>query len=337
MYINGIGIIGRFGRGKELLLNELESNPDFNSLSCSDYVVDNLSLKDKVLGKKLRRADRYTKMSVLSANDCLNDSVSISDEEMDLSRTGIILATAFGPHNTAFSFLDDIIEYGENNVSAIKFSHSVHNAAASYIALLLGITGPTLTVTQFKFPVQHAFILAQSWLESNICDNVLVCCVDEKGGVFNNIAKQKLSIAENGSDLKPSFSINSKCIPSEGCTCFLMQNNIASTTYCDVTKTVFNSLNIINSDFKIIGSDGLPSDETGYLKINSDELHSYSQIYGSLLIGSAFDCAVGALSLKMKKIFTLNNSPTSNINISSIACHKLDCNKNSATILLSSP
>ena len=131
-------------------------------------------------------------------------------KKIDLSKTGVILATAFGPHNTTFSFLDDILEYGEDSVSAIKFSHSVHNAAASYIALLLKITGPTLTVTQIKFPIQHALILAANWLNDDTCDNVLVCCVDEKGELYDEVARKKLNLKKNGNISPFSFSKNAR-------------------------------------------------------------------------------------------------------------------------------
>ncbi len=47
------------------------------------------------------------------------------------------MATAFGPHVTTFNFLDDILDHGDAAVSPTTFSNSVHNAAASYIAMAL--------------------------------------------------------------------------------------------------------------------------------------------------------------------------------------------------------
>jgi 3-oxoacyl-[acyl-carrier-protein] synthase II len=329
-YINGIGILGKFGRGIDTFSEQLEKFSLNSEVSCEDYCVASESLKDKVLGKKLRRADRYTKMAVLAANDCLNDNKKLNTgKQIDLSRTGVILATAFGPHNTSFSFLDDILEYGEDNVSAIKFSHSVHNAAASYIALLLGITGPTLTVTQIKFPVQHALTLASCWLNSNACDNVLVCSVDEKGELFNEVAKRKLNIAKTGNLNPLSFSEKANAIPSEGSVCFLLQKNIiTSESYCEISKTSFEQIKSSDVDLCIIGADGIPQDETCYTELQDMKipLGVYTSLYGSMIIGSAFDCAVGAVLLKNK----FNKS------ISSIGCHKLDCNNKPATILLNS-
>ena len=106
----------------------------------------------------MRRADKLSKMAVLAAADALQDS----GLENAKQRTGIILATSFGAHQTTFDFLDDIIDYGEAQVSPTTFSNSVHNAAVSYIASVLDITGPTLTVTRFSFPFQSALQLAQA-------------------------------------------------------------------------------------------------------------------------------------------------------------------------------
>jgi len=336
MYIAGLGILGRFGRGPDTLIAEV--NNSVNEPKCTipnDYIIDKAMLKDKVLSRKLRRADKFTKMAVLAAYDSINDpNTNCNLSEMDLAKTGLILTTAFGPHNTTFSFLDDIIEYGEDNVSAIKFSHSVHNAAASYIALLLNITGPTVTITQFKSPVHHAFNLAECWLKDNVCDTVLVCCVDERGEVFDIAAKYKLNISKTGSINPMEFSNNATAIPSEGSVCFLLQKeNKSKTPYCEISEISFKNANDPDIDLYIIGADGIPSDESYYADLSSRNkpLKAYTNIYGSMLIGTAFDCAVAALQLKNMNIISPEFS-----DISKIACCKLECNKDISSIILES-
>jgi 3-oxoacyl-[acyl-carrier-protein] synthase II len=335
MYITGLGMLGSFGRGINAFTANIEKLDSSSTCSLThDYCVDKSILKDKVLSKKLRRADKFTKMAVLATHDSLVDGEAYSElSKFNLDRTGLILATAFGPHNTNFSFLDDILEYGENNVSAIKFSHSVHNAAASYIALLFNITGPTVTVTQFKFPIQHALNLASCWLNDNICDNVLVCCVDERGAVFDIAAEYKLNISRTNKLNPLNYSNNATVVPSEGSLCFLLQNeNKSHIPYCEISKIAFENISSADTDIDlyIIGADGIPSDESDYKKLLSmnKPLTAYTPIYGSMLIGSAFDCAIGAIKLKNRKI------PPVPSDIFTIGCCKLDCNKNISSIIL---
>ncbi len=139
------------------------------------------ALKDKAVAATLRRADRFSKMAVAAAQAALSGV-----EEKNI---GIILATSFGPHPTTFKFLDNILDYKEKEVSPTLFSHSVHNAAVSYISTVLATTGPTLTVTGFSLPLIEALRLASVWLKSGVCAQVLVGAAEERGEVFDRLFK----------------------------------------------------------------------------------------------------------------------------------------------------
>lgn len=128
-----------------------------------------------------RRADRFAKMAVKA---CLKAAGEFSPPSGD---TGVIVATRFGPHATTFKFLDGLLDYSDTEVSPTTFSHSVHNAAASYIAAALGIRGPALTLTCFEDPLSRAFELVPAWLELDRAGYVFVCFVEEKSGPFDAI------------------------------------------------------------------------------------------------------------------------------------------------------
>ncbi len=133
--------------------------------------------------KGIRRADRFAKMAVAASLDaCSACSGSVLSENQ--TDTSIIVATMFGPHATTFRFLDNILDYSDKGVSPTVFSHSVHNAAASYIASALGIMGQTLTITSFNDPLNQALVLAKAWIDSGQALKVLVCYVDEESDPF---------------------------------------------------------------------------------------------------------------------------------------------------------
>ena len=128
----------------------------------------------------MRRADRFSKMAVLAAHDALKGL-----DALESGLTGVIVVSAFGPHPTTFKFLDNILDYKENEVSPTLFSHSVHNAAASYIAMVLKINGPTLTVTRFSGALAQGLVLADCWLRFGVCARVLLVVAEERAAVFN--------------------------------------------------------------------------------------------------------------------------------------------------------
>ena len=186
MYINGIGIISSVGRGLEAHRGALTSGP-LPMTGDGLHRVQEKDLKDPILAKEARRAGRFERMAILAGLDALRDAGIRSDAHP--SKVGLILATGLGPHVTTIRFLDDIINFKEKDVSPTLFSHSVHNAAASYLSLLAGIRGPTLTVTRFSFAFHEALNLARSWLEQKRCKYVLIGAVDELGDVMGQILR----------------------------------------------------------------------------------------------------------------------------------------------------
>ena len=130
--------------------------------------------KEKIKG--IRRADNFAKMAVIaSTKACVNYEFAKNDTD-----TSIILCTQFGPHVTTFKFLDNLLDYSDVGASPLTFSHSVHNAAASYIASSLGIRGQSLTITSFIDPLKQAFLLADAWFYCKQAKKIIVCYVEEE-------------------------------------------------------------------------------------------------------------------------------------------------------------
>lgn len=309
MNILGTGIIFSQGMGVNALESALRNGwqkpteidvPRTEGLTRPVYRVDLDAVPDRTLLKKLRRADKLSKMAVLAAADALVDS-GISD--ITRKKIGIILATAYGAQVTTFDFLDGILDYGDAAVSPTTFSNSVHNAAASYVSSSLNIQGPTLTVTQFRFSFQSALQLARTWLEQGRCDYLLVGAVDQYGDVLGYISDQKLQTAGDGR-IKP-FTLNPTCqVPGEGALFFLLGREQADSAYCsmDAIYTGDDPGCGISVDMNIIDADGMLPDESAYLSsLSPDTLTTaYSPIFGSMMIGGAFNLASAALMLKQQ-------------------------------------
>ncbi len=266
------------------------------------YQVNLENIADRTLLKKMRRADKLSKMAVLAAADALADS------RIDPAgkRVGIILATAFGAHVTTFDFLDGIIDYGEANVSPTAFSNSVHNAAASYISSTLEIFGPTLSVTAFRFSFETALQLACCWLEQGRVDYLLVGAVEQYGEVLGHVSRARLLPPDDGR-LQPFSFLPTYNVPGEGALFLLLGAAAAADRYCRLAAVTTASAvtDLQGADLVIINSDGSHEDERGYLATlpAGQLLSAYSPLFGSIMTGSAFNLAAGALMLKRQKLY----------------------------------
>jgi 3-oxoacyl-[acyl-carrier-protein] synthase II len=263
------------------------------------YAVSAETLTDKTALRSARRADRFSKMTVLAAADALRDSgISPTDN----TRVGIVTATAFGPHVTTFRFLDDLLDFGDKASSPTTFSHSVHNAAASYVASALDLRGPTLTITQFGFLFHEALLIARTWLDEDRCDHVLAGVVDEVGSVMAHIAGRKLRIAADGRIRPFDFASAPAAVPGEGSIFFLLSQSAAAEPYCRVSSCgrIDAAPAAGSADLQIVAADGLAPDESAYRAGLAPAIPAagYAPLTGSFPGGDAFACAAGALALR---------------------------------------
>ncbi len=197
--VHGMGGIGGWGRGFAACnaVGGGDGDGALSALRIGRVAPD--TLNDRVALKRLRRADRFSKMAALAAWDAVHAAglaapdtdVPSGSSDVDL---GIIVTTAFGPHRTTFAFLDDILDYGDAAVSPTTFSHSVHNAAAAYIGIMLDRRGPTCTVTDFKNPFYCGMQTASLWLTEGRCTHVLVGYVEEASEPMVAIAAARRAV-----------------------------------------------------------------------------------------------------------------------------------------------
>jgi 3-oxoacyl-[acyl-carrier-protein] synthase II len=143
------------------------------------------------LGARLRRADRFVRMAVNAALDAWTEARQAAGE-VSPEEVGLILASGLGSHVRGFRFLDGILDFGDGAALPTDFSHSLHGAASAYIAELLGLRGPSLTITDFENGTARALLTAQLWLARGRCRRVLVGVVEELGEVLLHCANRLL-------------------------------------------------------------------------------------------------------------------------------------------------
>ena len=152
----------------------------------------------------MRRADFYTAMIVSAALEAAEDSCfrgTLPEE------TGILIAGRFGPQNTTAKFLDELLEYPEDQLLSTAFTHSVHNAAASYAAELLHLTGPAFTMTHNGKTIPEGPLAAvKACLETGYCTRILFLSAQESGYIDENLRRQRGKSSAEADDPRENVS-----------------------------------------------------------------------------------------------------------------------------------
>jgi hypothetical protein len=184
----GVGAVTPLGRDLQAIARKLAEPPTDGSPQ--RRVNDDL-LSAPTMNLRMRRADRFARMAAVTAMDAWTAANSAC-AGVSMERVGLIVTSGFGPHCRGFRFLDGILDCGDNEALPTDFSHSVHSAAAAYVTEMLNLRGPSLTTTDFEIGFEQAVLLAQCWLDQEICDRVIVGAVEELGEVLIDCAARML-------------------------------------------------------------------------------------------------------------------------------------------------
>lgn len=129
---------------------------------------DEATLQQTRLRHRLRRADRYTSLCICAADALLG-------EDSPPPETALITVSSFGPSATSFQTIEEILDLPAEEISPTRFSHSVENAACSYLGVAFGLHGPVFALAGFdEAAVSSARQLAETLLEQSLAPEALV-------------------------------------------------------------------------------------------------------------------------------------------------------------------
>lgn len=184
IYLAGVGLAAPFGGLPEL--EAIMANNTFPTRQ-EHYKVETTDLETFIAARRLRRADHFTRMTLLAAYRALGNAGYTGTPPQNM---GIVLCSGYGPSQTTFDFLDSILEFGAGCASPLTFSHSVHNIPAAMLALALQNPCPSTTLCQLHQPFSAALNTARCWLKEGRVDTVLLGAVDESTPLLKDVSKQ---------------------------------------------------------------------------------------------------------------------------------------------------
>lgn len=316
--IQGVGAVGGFGCGVAALQAALSSGAETVSFGPAPFQADRAGwpvyrsdttpLGRLIPPRKLRRMDHFTKMGLLGARLALEDA-GMTLENRD--RLGIVVATGYGAARTTFGYQDSILDAGDIGASPTLFSHSVHNAAAANISILLGIRGPSLTVSQFEVSVASALLTARAWLAERRVDAVLFGGIDEYCDVLGYCLGRCIEKDGFPPKIQPfQFGLQS-AIAGEGAAFFLLTgegregNRYGRIREIRVGRPSASPCLKPEREVVVLGADGDPACGAGYIEMlpPSVDAAAYAPLYGSFPSNQAFDLAAAAVMRNEETIY----------------------------------
>jgi 3-oxoacyl-[acyl-carrier-protein] synthase II len=210
LVISACGAVGPYGAGLEALGRALERGQvprrevdraqGFHRRGGSRLAafVEEATLAPLLSPAQARRMSQPSKFAVAAAKLAM-DQAGLAKGDSRADSTGVALATAYGPSAFTEKLLQAIFHQGPDQASPALFTESVASAAASQVALQLGLTGANLTITQREAGLLQAVAEGAAWLRRGDCSCMLVGGVEEVTPLLHAALDRFHALARSGS------------------------------------------------------------------------------------------------------------------------------------------
>jgi len=145
--ITGLSALSSAGTDLDVLWGAYRDGRDCTATEAGARVARvGLTASEFLAAKERKRVDRLGVFSIIAARMALSDA-GIELDAQSGNRVGTILGTGVGPMESMVQFAVPVIEEGASGANPAIFPNTVYNAAAGQVAIKVGTTGPTSTVT----------------------------------------------------------------------------------------------------------------------------------------------------------------------------------------------
>ena len=154
--------------GRSAIVRREFTAADKYSLTLPVAPVDGLEERIKGLGVSLMRADRFSQLAVLAAEEAVAQS-GIAFDEATGARTACIIGTGIGGQST---FDDGYVAMlcRERRPHPLTILKVIPNAAASHVSIKYGVRGPSFAVSSACATGAHAIGVCAELIKSGAAD-----------------------------------------------------------------------------------------------------------------------------------------------------------------------
>lgn len=273
VFISGLGQISAVGQGVPSLQNALKENrkpspktevwkTKLGERSVSYFSVPDVEMPANLPESVKRRMSRFSKMCFASVAEAIEDAKSRTGMEFSPERMGLVVGSAFCSLDLANLFEKRIQLEGPVGASPSLFASSVQNSIASHLSISFGIQGPCSTVVTMEQTVVGALRLAYDWLKQDLADCVVVAIGDE------NSEHQRYASAHQ----------DDSHILGEGVVSFVLTKSDLEKSYAEIKEIGFT-----------------------WLSDDQKSTDKHVDFYGEMVTGPAFEVAISALNVPVKR------------------------------------
>jgi len=137
------------------------------------HFVSEITAPERFSVRALRRVSRIGQLALAAVDQAWTSSELVADSD-----TGLVFGTALADTHETSEFLRGMYDRGPKLAKPKHFQRSVHGAAAGELALLYGLTGYNLTVTQGVHSGDAALYAAALAVRSGRCERCLCVAAD---------------------------------------------------------------------------------------------------------------------------------------------------------------
>jgi 3-oxoacyl-[acyl-carrier-protein] synthase II len=192
--VTGVGVVSGLGVGRHAFErafaageSSLSRVSTFDTGDCRSHVGGRIVEFDPtrfVALARLRRIDRIGQLAVMGCGLALEDAGLLPAPGLGSDDIGVALGSYTAGLHSLVDYLDRLNEHGPIGASALDFSNTVGNAAASLCGLEFGLRGPNVTLSQREASGLAAIAYAASLLRSGKCRAVVTGGIDDFERVF---------------------------------------------------------------------------------------------------------------------------------------------------------
>jgi 3-oxoacyl-[acyl-carrier-protein] synthase II len=244
IWITGLGTVGAYGSGEAGLRRALASaeapQPVALDLSAGYHLsraarralmVDPALLREWLSPGEARRMSPPSKLAVTASRMALRAAGLEGAED---ERTGVVLATAFGPSSYSEGLLRQILLEGPDSASPFLFTESVANAPAAQIAIAAKARGPSVTICQREAGALLAVGQAAADVAAGRVPRALAGAVDEMTPLLHSLLDRFGAVTRNGGPgglevARPFDRRRAGFVAAEGATMLVLESEASAT------------------------------------------------------------------------------------------------------------
>jgi 3-oxoacyl-[acyl-carrier-protein] synthase II len=192
--VTGVGVVSGLGVGSKAFYESLAAGHTalapvtaFETSDCRSHVAGHILEFDParfVAAARLRRIDRIGQLAIMACGLALTDANLLPGHDVGSDEIGVALGSYTAGLHSLVDYLDRLNALGPIGASALDFSNTVGNAAASLCGLEFGLRGPNVTVSHREASGLAAIAFAASLVRSGQCRRMITGGVDDFERVF---------------------------------------------------------------------------------------------------------------------------------------------------------